>query len=58
MVKEYVERCYAGWLGKTIGVRHGAPIEGWSYASIRQVCGEIEDYPMEYHDFAADDDTN
>lgn len=55
---DYVERCYAGWLGKVIGVRHGAPIEGWSYGEIRKQLGEITDYPAEYHDFAADDDTN
>jgi len=29
--ENYIEKLYAGLLGKTIGVRHGAPIEGWSY---------------------------
>ena len=55
---DYVERCYAGWLGKVIGVRHGACIEGWTYETIRRVYGEIRGYLREYHDFAADDDTN
>lgn len=55
---DYVERCYAGWLGKVIGVRHGAPIEGWSYEKIEKLLGEITDYPVAYRDFAADDDSN
>ncbi|NLX71257.1 MAG: ADP-ribosylglycohydrolase family protein, partial [Clostridiales bacterium] len=29
--ENYMEKLYAGLLGKTIGVRLGAPIEGWSY---------------------------
>ncbi|NLG24202.1 MAG: ADP-ribosylglycohydrolase family protein [Clostridiales bacterium] len=58
MPADYVERCYAGWLGKVIGVRHGAPIEGWTYDRIRKLLGEVEGYPAEYRDFAADDDTN
>lgn len=56
--KDYVERVYAGWLGKLIGVRHGAPIEGWSYENIRDVYGEITGYLVDYQDFAADDDSN
>ena len=55
---DYIERCYAGWLGKVIGVRHGAPTEGMTYAQIRDLLGEITDYPQAYNDFAADDDTN
>lgn len=56
---DYVERCYAGWLGKIAGVRLGAPIEGWSYEKIRRVLGdEVYDYIVDYDDFAADDDTN
>lgn len=56
---DYVERCYAGWLGKIAGVRLGAPIEGWSYEKIRRVLGEeVFDYIVDYRDFAADDDTN
>ena len=32
--KDYLERVYAGVLGKTIGVRHGSNDEGWSYEKI------------------------
>ncbi len=57
--EEYLERCYAGWLGKIVGVRLGAPIEGWEYDKIRAVLGEeVFDYIVDYRDFAADDDTN
>ena len=31
---DYNERVYAGWLGKCIGVRFGAPLEGWTYQEI------------------------
>ncbi len=55
---DYLERCYAGWLGKVIGVRHGAPIEGWDYARIQRALGEIDGYLVDYREFAADDDTN
>lgn len=58
MKADYIERLYAGWLGKLIGVRHGAPIEGWHYAKINTVYGEISDYLVDYKEFAADDDTN
>ncbi len=56
--KNYIEKTYAGWLGKIIGVRHGAPIEGWSYDRIKKVYGNIDDYLVDYKDFAADDDSN
>ena len=56
--EDYILRCYAGWLGKVIGVRHGAPIEGWTYEKINRRIGEITDYLVDYRDFAADDDTN
>jgi ADP-ribosylglycohydrolase len=56
--EDYVERCYAGWLGKIIGVRHGAPIEGWTYDRISKLIGEIDGYLVDYRDFAADDDSN
>jgi len=54
----YMEKVYAGWLGKLIGVRHGAPIEGWMYDKIEKVYGEIDGYLVDYKDFAADDDSN
>lgn len=55
---DYIERVYAGWLGKIIGVRHGAPVEGWSYERLEKVYGEIDGYLVDYKDFAADDDSN
>lgn len=54
----YIERLYAGWYGKLIGVRFGAPIEGWSYEAIQRIFGELNSYPVDYKDFAADDDSN
>lgn len=56
--EDYVEKVYAGWLGKIIGVRHGSNIEGWSYEEIYKKYGEISDYLFEFKNFAADDDTN
>ena len=41
---DYDERVYAGWLGKCIGVRFGAPLEGWTYEEIRDNLGEIDGY--------------
>lgn len=56
--ENYMERVYAGWLGKVIGIRLGAAIEGWSYDKIKRVFGELWDYPAQYKNFAADDDSN
>lgn len=58
MDSSYISRIYAGWLGKIIGIRLGAPIEGWTYEKIRNIYGELDHYPVEFHDFAADDDSN
>lgn len=55
---DYLERVYAGVLGKTIGVRHGSNDEGWSYEKIKEVYGEVTDYLYDFKNFAADDDTN
>ncbi|SFM38786.1 ADP-ribosylglycohydrolase [Paenibacillus sp. 1_12] len=55
---DYPERVYAGWLGKVIGVRHGANIENWTYEQIARTFGEITGYPHTFKNFAADDDTN
>ncbi|HZD10551.1 MAG TPA: ADP-ribosylglycohydrolase family protein, partial [Candidatus Binatia bacterium] len=41
---DYEHRVYAGWLGKCIGVRLGAPVENWTYEEIRDNLGEIRDY--------------
>jgi ADP-ribosylglycohydrolase len=55
----YVEKTYAGWLGKVIGIRMGAPIENWSREKIQTMIGDrIQDYLVDYQDFAADDDSN
>jgi len=58
MKTEYLNRIYAGWLAKIIGIRLGAPIEGWTYEKIKNVYGELDHYPVDYKDFAADDDSN
>jgi ADP-ribosylglycohydrolase len=56
--QDYVEKVYAGWLGKIIGVRHGGYIENWTYERIARTYGELTKYLFEYKNFAADDDTN
>lgn len=55
---DYVEKVYAGWLGKVIGVRHGANVENWTYERLERTFGEIRGYLHEFKNFAADDDTN
>jgi ADP-ribosylglycohydrolase len=56
---DYDERVYAGWLGKCIGVRFGAPIEGWTYEEIRDNIGPLDGYLNEAPGklFKPDDDT-
>lgn len=58
MKVEFIEKIYAGWLAKIIGIRLGAPIEGWTYEMIQNTYGELTDYPVNYREFAADDDSN
>jgi len=58
MKPEYIEKIYAGWLAKIIGIRLGAPIEGWTYEQIKEKYGELHYYPVDYKRFAADDDSN
>ncbi len=41
---DYLERVYAGVLGKLIGVYLGRPFEGWSHARIQQTFGDITGY--------------
>lgn len=41
---DYVERVYAGVLGKIIGVYLGRPIEGWTYERISAELGEVRYY--------------
>ncbi|MBK9123671.1 MAG: ADP-ribosylglycohydrolase family protein [Chloroflexi bacterium] len=57
--QDYDERVYAGWLGKCIGVRFGAPLEGWWYEKIRDNVGEVLTYLREDSGkiFKPDDDT-
>lgn len=58
MREEFIEGIYAGWLAKIIGIRLGAPIEGWPYEKIKNIYGELTGYPVDYREFAADDDSN
>ncbi len=44
---DYVERVYAGVLGKLIGVYLGRPFEGWSYERIQRELGEVNYYVHE-----------
>lgn len=57
--KDYEQRVYAGWLGKCIGVRFGAPLENWTYEEIRDNVGELDGYLREDAGkiFKPDDDT-
>lgn len=59
MKAEYIEKIYAGWLAKIIGIRFGAPIEGWPREKIESIFGNsLKRYPADYVNFAADDDSN
>jgi hypothetical protein len=44
---DYMERVYAGVLGKLIGVYLGRPVEGWDYHEIIDDLGEITYYVNE-----------
>jgi ADP-ribosylglycohydrolase len=44
---DYIERVYAGVLGKIIGVYLGRPFEGWTYERIMEELGEIHYYVHE-----------
>ncbi len=44
---DYLERVYAGVLGKIIGVYLGRPFEGWQYERIMAELGEIDYYVHE-----------
>ena len=57
---DYENRVYAGWLGKCIGVRFGAPLENWTYDEIRRHLGDLKTYVREDQDkiFKPDDDTS
>ncbi|MDP3178060.1 MAG: ADP-ribosylglycohydrolase family protein, partial [Spirochaetaceae bacterium] len=57
---DYLERVYAGFLGKNVGIRLGAPVEPaiWTYERIREIYGDVKGYLKGYRNFAADDDAN
>ncbi|NOZ29960.1 MAG: ADP-ribosylglycohydrolase family protein [Chloroflexi bacterium] len=56
---DYDDRVYAGWLGKCIGVRFGAPLESWTYREIMDNLGEVQGYLQdESKIFKPDDDTS
>lgn len=56
--ERYFSKLYGGWIGKVIGVIHGANIEGWPYERIKESFGTIDDYPVTFRNFCADDDIN
>lgn len=58
ITEKTISQLYAGWLAKVIGVRLGAPVEGWTYQKIKEKYGIINGYISGFKNFAADDDTN
>lgn len=56
--EEYLNICYAAWLGKIIGIRLGAPVENKTASEIAALYPVIDGYPVDYGCFAADDDSN
>lgn len=56
--EQYLQKTYYSWLGKNIGIRLGAPIEGYDYEYLKNTYQEITDYVVDYDTFAADDDAN
>lgn len=56
---DYRERAYAGWLGKAIGVRYGAPTESMTYLDIVRLFGTLTGYIQDDRlVFHPDDDLN
>ena len=55
---EIYEKIYGSWLGKLIGIRLGAPIEGWTGPEVRATYAPVRGYVTDYGQFAADDDSN
>lgn len=56
--QEYLYKVYSAWLGKIIGIRLGAPVEGWDDKKIFETYKEKHGYLLDYGIFAADDDSN
>ena len=56
----YLEKVYAGFLGKCIGVKLGIPLEPgiWTHDKIRQVYGDMTGYIKSYSKLFVDDDIN
>ncbi len=55
---EYLNKVYASWLGKLVGIRLGSPVEGWSHEQIMEKYPDEEGYLVDYDVYAADDDSN
>lgn len=55
---KYRNQLYGGFLGKVIGVIHGANTEGWTFERIQETFGEITEYPFRFKNFCSDDDVN
>ncbi len=56
--KQYLLTTYASWLGKIIGIRLGAPVEGWTSEKIEETYHGKLGYLVDYDIFASDDDSN
>lgn len=54
--EHFRNKLYGGVIGKYIGVMHGAEIESWTYEQIKDVFGEIKQYPVRFNNFCSDDD--
>ncbi len=54
----YLYKVYSSWLGKIIGIRLGAPVEGWTDEKIKEKYHDRHGYLLDYGIFAADDDSN
>lgn len=54
---DYFVRLYAGWLGKMIGIRYGAPVEMWRSEEIKEKYPDADGYLFDYPIFGADDDS-
>ena len=55
---DWIERIYAGWLAKLIGVRLGAPVEGWEHERVMESHRNTPGFIDRYDVFGADDDIN
>ena len=49
--EHFRNKLYGGVIGKYIGVMHGAEIESWTYEQIKDVFGEIKQYPVRFNNF-------